>query len=233
MDSRCFLRAAKRIRLSPNSLRTRQPRFSSSKSTEAKAPPVDQAIPIGGYYSWILDSPDPPTTTPPHSLQHPSESSNDSSTKHFNTRVSTEDNPDPNILFTSRTVKLRERAEDKSRKSTQVAGVWIPPKPEEPDDCCMSGCVNCVWDRYQDEMEEYLGAKRLADAAVKAEGQKGGEAQVAPAGMSMDDDGGGSEGNWNDTVKDKVKDDPFKDVPVGIREFMRLERKLKETTKSL
>jgi hypothetical protein len=85
-------------------------------------------------------------------------------------------------------------------------------------------------------MQEYLGAKRLADAAVKAqrqEGEKGGRTQDAPAALSMDDDGGGSEGNWKEVVEGKVKEDPFKDVPVGIREFMRLERKLKETTKSL
>lgn len=85
-------------------------------------------------------------------------------------------------------------------------------------------------------MEEYIGAKRLADAAVKAQAKTEGtseEKQVAPAVTSMDDDGGGSEGNWQDVVGGQGRDDPFKDVPVGIREFMRLERKLKESTKSV
>lgn len=33
----------------------------------------------------------------------------------------------------------------------------IPPPPEkpDPDDCCGSGCVRCVWDVYYDQLEEY------------------------------------------------------------------------------
>lgn len=34
---------------------------------------------------------------------------------------------------------------DNVQKGTIVAGVRIPPKPLEPDNCCMSGCVNCTW----------------------------------------------------------------------------------------
>jgi len=96
----------------------------------------------------------------------------------------------------------------------------------------MSGCVNCVWDRYQDEMGEYLAAKKLADAAVRAEKKldQGGDVPVV---SSIDDDGGGSRENWNHVVDENGKQDPFKDVPVGIREFMRLERKLKESTKRI
>jgi hypothetical protein len=27
--------------------------------------------------------------------------------------------------------------------------------PEPPDNCCMSGCVHCVWDLYEEELQEY------------------------------------------------------------------------------
>jgi hypothetical protein len=43
--------------------------------------------------------------------------------------------------------------------------------------------------------------------------------------VSMDDDGGGSEGNWS--MEGGGDEDLFEDIPVGIREFMKTEKKLK------
>ena len=50
--------------------------------------------------------------------------------------------------------------------------------------------------------------------------QKGSE-----SGASMDDDGGGSETNWGTGLGGG---DLFGDIPVGIREFMRTEKRLKQ-----
>lgn len=47
-------------------------------------------------------------------------------------------------MFGSRLAGPGKR-EDNLGKGTIVAGVKIPPKPLEPDNCCMSGCVNCTW----------------------------------------------------------------------------------------
>lgn len=130
-----------------------------------------------------------------------------------------------------------------------MAGVWVPPRPEEPDNCCMSGCVNCVWDRYGEELESWAVARKEADAALKKE--KGFESKekkrrkqpVAGTGLmlgqgekgathtavSMDDDGGGSESNWGTGLEtDFTSEELFKGVPVGIREFMKQEKRLKE-----
>lgn len=49
------------------------------------------------------------------------------------------------VVFGSRLAGPGKREEEKLRKGTIVAGVKIPPKPLEPDNCCMSGCVNCTW----------------------------------------------------------------------------------------
>lgn len=117
----------------------------------------------------------------------------------------------------------QERLASRSSQSSYVAGVLVPPRPEEPDNCCMSGCVNCVWDLFREEMEEFTAKSREA------------QSRLAEASSSMDADGGGSSGaglgvNVGDTkiAKDMWDDDVFRNVPVGIREFMKQEKRLKE-----
>lgn len=114
----------------------------------------------------------------------------------------------------------------------------------------MSGCVNCVWDRYRDELEEWAAARKEADVALRkekgfekgrkkrksgdglsgtglmlGEGEKGAQHTM----VSMDDDGGGSEANWGTGLEtDFTSEELFKGVPVGIREFMKQEKRLKE-----
>ncbi|KAJ5632260.1 hypothetical protein N7490_008599 [Penicillium lividum] len=110
-----------------------------------------------------------------------------------------------------------------------INGVPIPPRPEEPENCCMSGCVHCVWDDFRDEMEEW--AARAAKAKAKGSSEKGTKdmrtaprAEVDSASQSMDDDGGGSDTNWPAPSQDE---DLFANIPVGIREFMKTEKRLK------
>lgn len=114
----------------------------------------------------------------------------------------------------------------KANSSTYIAGIMVPPEPAEPDNCCMSGCVNCVWDLYREDMEEFTAKKLEAHKRLNA--QSGSKAT----------DGGGSETTWNPPkgveigeakiAKDLWDDDVFKNVPVGIREFMKQEKRLKE-----
>jgi hypothetical protein len=73
----------------------------------------------------------------------------------------------PNILFGSRILgpaQIKARQEDIDARSQIINGVKIPPKPTEPDNCCMSGCVHCVWDIYRDDMETWSAAKNAAAA---------------------------------------------------------------------
>jgi len=101
----------------------------------------------------------------------------------------------------------------------------------------MSGCVNCVYERYREELEEWAAARKEADFALSKEKglekskkrRRRGIAEVDGGAIhtvvSMDDDGGGSETNWTPGEADG---DIFRDIPVGIREFMKQERRLKE-----
>lgn len=152
------------------------------------------------------------------------------------------------VIFGSRLAGPAERAERLAEirsKSTVVAGVLVPPKPEEPDNCCMSGCVNCVWDRFRDEMEEWAMANaeaktRIAAGKTEAPAIPKQQPVVDHTTVSMDDDGGGSETNWDvdaaastsqpsgKIAKDFWDEELYKNVPVGIREFMKQEKKLKE-----
>ena len=204
--------------------------------------------------------PTPPRSTPPRSTpktqrgRKPKEPSKGAASNTFEPQTSTTDDAQARarIIFGSRLAGPAERAERLAaikKKTRRIAGVLVPPKPEEPDNCCMSGCVNCVWDRFRDEMEEWAAASTEAEQRLRA--QEAGVAAAADSmtkpstptvdrgAISMDDDGGGSAGNWGvgeihqqgagtKLAKDFWDDELYKNVPVGIREFMKQEKKLKE-----
>lgn len=126
------------------------------------------------------------------------------------------------IVFGSRLLGPAEDADrlaNKRARSSYIAGVLVPPRPEEPDNCCMSGCVNCVWDRYREEAEEWSAKTQLAQQRLR----RGDD--------DMDADGGGG---WESHLgsgkiaKDMWDEGVFSDLPVGIREFMKQEKRLRE-----
>ncbi|OBT90244.1 hypothetical protein VE02_01310 [Pseudogymnoascus sp. 03VT05] len=199
---------------------TNTPNTPASTSSDPEWP---QAKPLGPYYESLLSHPlssaftadphpPPPPTSPPKSAKE-------------------ENIARARVVFGSRLAGPAERRAELASKSELVGGVWVPPRPEEPDNCCMSGCVNCVWDRFGEEVEEWAAARARAERAVGGEvgvdmsrgaGKKvgGGEGEAT----SMDDDGGGREANWDDGLSGEV----FRGVPVGILEFMKQEKRLKE-----
>ena len=100
----------------------------------------------------------------------------------------------------------------------------------------MSGCVHCVWDDYRDDIEQWAG--RVKEAQMKG-GHSNEESpkaymsrpEVHHASSSMDDDGGGSEALWDTPSVPRTSDvgeELFQGIPIGIREFMATEKRIRE-----
>lgn len=48
-----------------------------------------------------------------------------------------------------------------------IVGVPVPAKPIEPDNCCMSGCVNCVWELFNEDIRDWKNKRKLAASRIK------------------------------------------------------------------
>lgn len=200
-------------------------RGSSEKSAEHS-----QAYPLTGYYSLILNSRSPYRTNA--SIEQSTPRPEDQSTS--STREQTPQEKMAIVFGTplagpGRTSRYNPGEAPPVSTWRTINGVPIPPQPDEPDNCCMSGCVNCVWDAFRDEMEEWAGRVDTAKAKAGPEKRTGDmrtspRAEVDSASQSMDDDGGGSDTNWPAPGQGG---DLFAEIPVGIREFMKTEKKLR------
>ncbi|EED18348.1 conserved hypothetical protein [Talaromyces stipitatus ATCC 10500] len=203
-------------------------------TTTQNNPETHQAYPLSGYYSDVLSF-----NQPAHQQPHQPLSSDNNNNKPTEEKKEPTKEEKMSIVFGTRLAgpgyqSTRYNPETMRPESTwqQVNGIPIPPRPMEPDNCCMSG----------DDLEHWASRVRDARLAGKggsmatAKGQKGKEMkqsprkEVASASMSMDDDGGGSETNWDLPLELGVEseEDLFKGIPVGIREFMKTEKKLRE-----
>ena len=191
--------------------------FHTSLRSLSQSPKSASASPTEDYYSLLLSQPlsssaqatRTPPTIPSTPVPKPEEASPTQKAR---------------IVFGSRLAGPAERQRKKESESSLIAGVLVPPRPVEPDNCCMSGCVNCVWEAFRDDMEEW--ARKRAEAKRRELMTRGQE-----AGRSMDDDGGGSDTNWTEADYREGDGGLFEGVPVGIREFMRTEKRLKEKAK--
>lgn len=96
----------------------------------------------------------------------------------------------------------------------------------------MSGCVNCVWDVYREEVEEWASRRRERETkgvmrATTGGGGKGGKRVGGGGGEDITvGDLDGIEHGYEGV--DLTDEGLFEGVPVGIREFMATEKRLRE-----
>lgn len=75
-------------------------------------------------------------------------------------------------VFGERTaVRVNEAAARRTAQTHTYAGVQVAPRPQEPQFCCGSGCVNCVWLLYKDDMESWKASHHKAIRALLAAGE--------------------------------------------------------------
>lgn len=107
-----------------------------------------------------------------------------------------------------------------------IAGVKVPDKPIEPDNCCMSGCINCVWEIYNDDIKDWELKRKLAAEKLANNGGIWPADFDPPVRLLKPE-------NLPEAFKDKSnvtkndEDAVWNRVPVEMRVFAELEKKIK------
>ncbi|RKP00675.1 hypothetical protein CXG81DRAFT_19401 [Caulochytrium protostelioides] len=119
----------------------------------------------------------------------------------------------PTMAADPATLDQLERELQSALESQAPDPTLMPPEP--PTNCCMSGCAHCVWDIYQDEMDEYL-KQREQRQLTAGNGGSGGSSNSNDHGHGLP--GGGDGG--------AASPDPEAEIDPGIKAFRELEKRL-------
>ncbi|KAK6203475.1 oxidoreductase-like protein [Scheffersomyces amazonensis] len=121
-------------------------------------------------------------------------------------------------------------------ESKVIAGITVPAKPSEPDNCCMSGCINCVWELFNDDIKDWNSKRKQAATLLISKGGRWPEDFDAPLKYLKKENFPKSLANVSDEdIRSHLKgkssksdeDENWSNVPVAIRVFAETEKRLK------
>lgn len=107
-----------------------------------------------------------------------------------------------------------------------IAGVKVPDRPIEPDNCCMSGCINCVWEIYNDDIKNWDAKRRLAAKKLVEKGGVWPADFHPPLKLLKPENLPESLQNQSDVGKGD-EESAWNKVPIEMRVFAELEKKIK------
>lgn len=122
-----------------------------------------------------------------------------------------------------------------------IKGVTVPDRPIEPDNCCMSGCINCVWELFNEDVKDWNKKRR---EAAKKMAQTGGvwpedfhppirhlKRENLPDSVAKEYFNKPKKESPT-SVKKEEEEESWGNVPVTIRVFAEMEKKMKEKKKT-
>ncbi|KAG2735532.1 hypothetical protein G9P44_001746 [Scheffersomyces stipitis] len=113
-----------------------------------------------------------------------------------------------------------------------IAGVTVPERPIEPDNCCMSGCINCVWELFNDDVKDWNQKRKLAAEKLVLAGGRWPDNFHAPLKYLKSENYPLSQSSISTDMDESkepqdAEDESWQGVPVAIRVFAETERLLK------